>query len=222
MQNGIAVSIAVHAGLLAGVLLVLATPAPFASRPEETISVDVVTPQEVPRPDVKTPQERPADQQTQTAASQPAQESGGGSAAAPPPSAGTTGAFLDPGALLAMYNMRLPGADFDAPAQRVAKLSSEDFNRFRAQLRKCWRLPAGVASSSGTQVVIRVALAQDGALMAEPGLVSASASREGPLVMQAAIHALEACQPYGFLPRERYDEWKVLDIGISPRQMAGG
>jgi hypothetical protein len=40
---------------------------------------------------------------------------------------------------------------------------------------------------------------------------------KGPLLMQGAIKALEACQPYAMLPADRYGEWKVLDLSFTRR-----
>ena len=40
-------------------------------------------------------------------------------------------------------------------------------------------------------------------------------------LVQAATQAFKACQPYA-LPAEKYNEWKTLDITLSPRDMAGG
>jgi len=64
-------------------------------------------------------------------------------------------------------------------------------------------------------------LGQDGKLTAEPQLIEASASMKGPLLMQGAIKALEACQPYAMLPADRYGEWKVLDLSFTPQDFAG-
>ncbi len=69
---------------------------------------------------------------------------------------------------------------------------------------------------------MRVYLKRDGVLAADPTLIEASASRDGPLIMQTAIRALKDCQPYAFLPAAKYKEWKVLDLSFSPRDMAGG
>ena len=69
---------------------------------------------------------------------------------------------------------------------------------------------------------MRVPLSTAGALAGEPKLVEASAARDGPAVMRAAIEALEACAPFAFLPRDRYKEWRVLDLTFSPREMGGG
>jgi hypothetical protein len=61
-----------------------------------------------------------------------------------------------------------------------------------------------------------------GKLAMEPVVIEASASMKGPLLMQSAISALQACQPYAMLPSDRYGEWKVLDLSFTPRDFAGG
>ena len=68
---------------------------------------------------------------------------------------------------------------------------------------------------------LRIFLKRDGGLAAEPMLIEASATREGPLLMQAAIRSVKGCQPFAFLPADRYREWKVLDVTFSPKEMAG-
>jgi len=51
--------------------------------------------------------------------------------------------------------------------------------------------------------------------------IEASASAKGPLLMQSAIVALKACQPYAMLPADRYREWKVLDLTFTPQDFTG-
>ena len=89
-------------------------------------------------------------------------------------------------------------------------------------MRKCWKLPDGMSEAQSTRVKLRIFLKPDGALASEPILIEASASREGPLLMQAAIRSVKECQPFGFLPRDKYREWKTLDVSFSPKEMAGG
>ena len=109
---------------------------------------------------------------------------------------------------------------FDFEATVIANISGDDRALFKAHLRKCWKLPDGL-SSPNTRVVLRVYLKRDGALASEPVLIEASASRDGPAVLQAAKAALAACQPYA-LPAEKYREWRILDLTFTPKDMAGG
>jgi hypothetical protein len=115
-----------------------------------------------------------------------------------------------------------PAEGFDSPAQSMAKLSREEIEAFRAHLQKCWNPPAAVADAQKLKVVLRVALAPNGALTGSPTLIEASASAHGPALVATAISALRQCQPYSFLPAAKYREWKLLDLSFSPRGMSGG
>ena len=110
---------------------------------------------------------------------------------------------------------------FDFEATVTANISGDDRAAFKAHLRKCWKLPDGLSPGQNTRVVLRVYLKRDGALASEPVLIEASASRDGPAVLQAAKSALAACAPYA-LPAEKYREWRILDLTFTPKDMAGG
>ena len=125
--------------------------------------------------------------------------------------------------LMDLPNAQAGGVDkgFDFEATVTANISGDERAAFKAHLRKCWKLPDGLSSNPNTRVVLRVYLKRDGALASEPVLIEASASRDGPAVLQAAKSALAACQPYSF-PAEKYREWRILDLTFTPRDMAGG
>jgi hypothetical protein len=110
---------------------------------------------------------------------------------------------------------------FDFEATVTANISAADRAAFKAHLRRCWKLPEGLSPGQNTRVVLRVYLRRDGGLASEPVLIEASASRDGPAVLQAAKSALAACQPYA-LPPESYREWRILDLTFTPKDMAGG
>ena len=107
--------------------------------------------------------------------------------------------------------------DFDAPATQSADIASSLVAEFRRHLKTCSKLPASLSSADDVKVKLRVLMTPDGRLAADPILIEASASMKGPLLMQGAIGALQACQPYAMLPVDRYGEWKVLDLSFTPR-----
>jgi hypothetical protein len=107
--------------------------------------------------------------------------------------------------------------NFDAPATEAADIASSLVAEFRRHLKTCSKLPASLASTDEVKVKLRVLMTPDGRLAAEPILIEASASMKGPLLMQGAIRALSACQPYAMLPVDRYGEWKVLDLSFTPQ-----
>ena len=112
--------------------------------------------------------------------------------------------------------------NFDAPATEAADIASTLITAFRRHLKTCSKLPASLSSADDVKVKLRVLMTPDGRLAADPILIEASASMKGPLLMQGAIRALQACQPYAMLPADRYGEWKVLDLSFTPQDFTGG
>ena len=116
----------------------------------------------------------------------------------------------------------LPSGDpFDGPASRAADIPSNLVEEFRRHLKACSKLPPSVAPSDKLKIKLRVLMTLEGRLAAEPVLIEASASPKGPALMQSAIGALQACQPFTMLPADRYGEWKVLDLSFTPQDFAG-
>ena len=130
--------------------------------------------------------------------------------------------IFDPVNIPALMNIPNSPSGFDSEATATADLSTDQRTAFKNHLKKCWKLPEGLSPAQTTRVTLRVFLKRDGGLAAEPMLIEASASREGPLLMQAALRSVKDCQPFGFLPPDKYREWKTLDVSFSPKEMAGG
>jgi hypothetical protein len=115
----------------------------------------------------------------------------------------------------------LPDGNGGAEAFTKANIASLDIAAFRRHLKGCSALPAAVSRNDKVRIVLRAFLAPDGRLTTEPMLIEASASAKGPLLMQAAMQALQLCQPYAMLPADKYNEWKVLDLPFTPQDFAG-
>ncbi|MDB5654155.1 MAG: hypothetical protein JWQ94_1768 [Tardiphaga sp.] len=179
-------------------------------------------------------QKPPAAQQTaQTAAASPPP-----AAAVPPPPASPVPppqqqAALQPAPppppvaepdITVKYGVQLGLPDGNGGARATSKADIEplDIAAFRRHLRSCSTLPAEVARTDKVRIVLRAFFAPNGALKTAPTLIEASASIKGPLLMQAAIQALQACQPYAMLPADKYSEWKVLDLTFTPQDFEGG
>ena len=113
-----------------------------------------------------------------------------------------------------------PGEPFDGPASIPADIASNLIAEFRRHLRTCLKLPHSIAPSDKLKIKLRVVMTLEARLAAEPILIEASASPRGPALMQGAIGALKACQPYAMLPADRYGEWKVLDLSFTPQDFA--
>lgn len=243
MRSGVIISAAGHAVLVA--LALLGTPKLFDGASIASIEVDLVRPDEIETPEEK-PKEKPKDEKQATwsplpeksepwpAATPPAQNK-------PPPANPQTAlgsqipspavipqppaapSIFDPANIPALLNLpNAPDKGFDSESTITANLSDDERLALKAQIQKCWKLPGGMSAGQTTRVVLRIHLRRDGGLASEPLLIEASASRDGPLLLQTAVRALKECQPYGFLPAEKYREWRLLDLSFSPRDMAGG
>jgi outer membrane biosynthesis protein TonB len=195
-------------------------PAPAAPAPPPPEPAKQPQKQAAPSPPLPDRQQAAVQQQQQQPTQQPPAQQ-------PPPSPAP--AYVPPEPDLSVkYHVVLglpqtsPGGDFDAPASTKADVASNLVTEFRRHLRTCSKLPESVAPSDKIKLKLRVFMAPDGKLAAEPILIEASASAKGPALMQSAISALEACQPYAMLPADRYGEWKMLDLSFTPQDFAGG
>jgi outer membrane biosynthesis protein TonB len=248
MRAGVLISAVSHVVLVA--LALLGTPKLFDNVPLQAIEVDLVRPPEVeppkepekepedkpapwnPLPEAgasqpKTPPSPPETPQTQRKQPEPAPQQQAlatpraGVASQPEPQSQPW--IFEPGNIPALMGMPAgsqPG--FDSESSTAANLTADEKTAIRAHLKKCWKLPPGMSAAQSTRVVVRIFLRQNGALAGEPMLIEASASRDGPALLEAAIRSVKECQPFAFLPPDKYREWKVLDLNFSPRTMAGG
>jgi hypothetical protein len=262
IRPGTAVSVTTHVAVLI-LLLGDAGVRPFNTVTAETISVDIVSPDEVKEATKQVPLETPppldipdlsakdqsaptaaplqSQQQATPPAPQPNQKADARQAAAQPSTAAPSqpapppqpaspwlpnlaGAAQPDVSVKYQVNLGLParpGDDFDAPASSTAKVSTDDIAKFRERLKTCSILPGSIASNDKVTIRLRASFLPDGTLASPPLLIEASASTKGPLLMQAAIDALAACQPYALLPADKYNEWKVLDLSFTPRDFRG-
>lgn len=108
------------------------------------------------------------------------------------------------------------------PETTAAKIPQDAVSKFRAHLKTCAKLPESISPADDVRVLLRIALLRTGNLATPPALIEASASAKGPLLMQAAIQALKACQPYDMLPADKYQEWQVLDLPFTPQDFGAG
>lgn len=246
-RAGIALSMAAHAAVVAWVIFGSGVRL-FDPAPAEAITVDLVTPDEaktpgnggrapeetkqedtsqsiVPgseqtTPDLPAQQPAEAEQPKEKAEEIPKEQATQQAAAPAPAPAPIPRAEPDITEKYGtMFSMNDSGY---TPETTKAKISEDAISKFRAHLRTCARLPESISPSDDVRVVLRVGLLRTGNLATPPALIEASASAKGPLLMQAAIQALKACQPYDMLPADKYQEWQVLDLPFTPQDFGTG
>jgi hypothetical protein len=251
VSGGIVVSAVAH--LTLGGIVLLASPRLLATVPENSMMVDIITPQEFAEassadatqlavekvaspasaasaagakweqmatvPPVPTPQQYGPPLESRLARPQrqsdppPPEEPHSESATSPEQ------ALPDPARIADLLNlsMQVANPDFDGPpSESAAKLSAGDIAAFKQRLMTCWIAPTG-NSGAKPNVVVRVSLAPNGRLRAEPDVISISSasSVDGPALINGVKRALQRCQPYTVLPADKYQEWKLLDLSFS-------
>jgi hypothetical protein len=110
--------------------------------------------------------------------------------------------------------------DFDATASSAADVSSSVIGKFRSHLKTCSKLPATVAPTDHIMVKLRVLMTPEGRLASRPLVGGGTADMKAFDLVKSAIDALQACQPYTMLPVDRYGEWRVLDLTLTPQDFS--
>lgn len=268
IRTDIAASAIAHLTLVA-LIVVISEVHPFHAPPTETVSVDIVTPEELketapepappaqlPLPDLSTmtktegsnaapppvqapsaspPQQPPPSPPQQKPSPAPSQREANAQPQAQPARPAVSFSPPEPditvkyGVMLGLPET-LPPLPKDSPKDNddggdakdsvSAKLPAEVVAELRRHLKSCAKLPASIAPSDNVRIKLRAVMTTDGLLGRPPILIEASASAKGPILMQAAKSALEACQPYTMLPADKYQEWKVLDLTFTPRDFS--
>jgi hypothetical protein len=95
-----------------------------------------------------------------------------------------------------------------------------------SQMRACWNVPVGAPNPEQLIVQVRVFLSQDGSLARPPELEPATraAAASNPYIRtaaEAALRAVNVCEPYQHLPSDRYESWREIVMIFDPSKMIG-
>jgi hypothetical protein len=103
----------------------------------------------------------------------------------------------------------------------AATLSVSEIDALRAQISRCWNPPVGVLDASDLIVRIGMDLNPDGTLSGPPQLLNVSSDPIFTVAAEAAIRAVNRCQPYS-LPPEKYNSWQQVHLSFNPKDLLGG
>jgi len=101
-------------------------------------------------------------------------------------------------------------------------LSMSELDALRAQLSRCWALPAGARDAEGLVVELKVIMNPD-ATVQHTQIVDEGRMTKDPFFQTAAESARRAlldpaCSPLK-LPADKYHEWREFRITFNPREM---
>jgi hypothetical protein len=139
--------------------------------------------------------------------------------------------------VLALLDSRAPKAPTPPPEAAVAETPQKGLGAQTAstldlrdallsQIRECWNVPVGAPTPEKLIVQVRVFLARDGSLAQPPSLEPSTraAAASNPYMRtaaEAALRAVNVCEPYKLLPADRYDAWREIVMTFDPSRMIG-
>lgn len=105
-------------------------------------------------------------------------------------------------------------------AQTGPPLTGAEKGALVLAVQECWNVPVGVQDAGNLVVVLSVALTEDGNLAGNPELLEPAGTPQGLIkqAYEAGRRALIRCAPYD-LPKEKYAQWKQLEVVFNPRNM---
>jgi hypothetical protein len=114
------------------------------------------------------------------------------------------------------------GGGFVAPPVDTNKAGYDFTLEFRERVSWCSQDPEATTNGERVSVMIRVSLNPDGTLSTPPRPLEPIVSDGQRALLRRAVNALQRCQPYTMLPRDKYKQWKTLDLTIYPISLPGG
>jgi len=95
-------------------------------------------------------------------------------------------------------------------------MSVSELDALQSAMYKCWSVPAAAPNPSELIVPVKVSLFPDGYV----NQVKLGSFREinhfHKLAADEAIRAVNKCQPYDFLPAEKYSHWREMTLNFRP------
>lgn len=118
-----------------------------------------------------------------------------------------------------------PQAEAGTPKQGEFNLSGNDdgvaatiADAIMQRITKCWSIPPG-AREAQIRVKVRFQLNPDGTVSGMPQIMNSSSDPLFSTTAQSAVSALMECQPYDFLPQDKYNLWQDNGVDFNPNQM---
>ena len=108
-------------------------------------------------------------------------------------------------------------------ASKNIRLTLNEIDAFRTQMRRCWNPPSGARNAEDLIVQVRVSLAPNGMISAGPKVMNRRQLGD-PFFRAAAesvLRAIRRCQPFE-MPPEKYAAWRDIELKFDPGKMLGG
>jgi hypothetical protein len=101
-------------------------------------------------------------------------------------------------------------------------LTSGEKDGLRLAVQRCWNVPAGLRDAQELKVVLAAELGADGAVInASIRLIEPSPAPDARFqqAFEAGRRALIRCSPYSDLPRDKFGQWRNIEVVFNPEGM---
>ena len=99
------------------------------------------------------------------------------------------------------------------------KLSQSEMDALRAQIQRCWNVPAGALDAENLRVSVKFKLDPSGAVEGRPEIIDGGGgSGVARAAAESARRAVLQCAPYN-LPSEKYSAWADVIVHFDPTDM---
>lgn len=111
-----------------------------------------------------------------------------------------------------------------ATSLSTAPLTASEIDAVRAQIARCWNIPAGARDAENLVVELSLRMNPDGTVR-DARIVDEARARRDPFFRAAADSAVRAvfnpsCTPL-LLPPDKYDIWRDLNLTFNPKELLG-
>lgn len=96
-------------------------------------------------------------------------------------------------------------------------LSVSMLDRLQTEMMRCWRESRDVVNPEKFVVQFRVRLFPDGYVQSVDLIRETGAGSYAAIARQRAAAAIRKCEPYDFLPADKYSDWKDMTLSFRPR-----
>ncbi len=101
-------------------------------------------------------------------------------------------------------------------------MSNSEKDGLKMAVQRCWNVPAGLRDANELKVTLAAELAADGAVVASSiRLIEPSPAPDARFksAFEAGRRALIRCSPYSDLPRDKYGQWRNIEVVFNPEGM---
>ncbi len=118
--------------------------------------------------------------------------------------------------------MTQPTAPTSSSLPEGPPISASEKDGLRFAIQRCWNVPAGLRDAEELKITVAAELDSDGAVISgSVRMIDPASIIDGryDAAYRAARSALIRCSPYSDLPREKFAQWRNIEVVFNPEGM---